>query len=515
MKLKQVVLIVVISVLSAFFGMWAYGKFFKSNTALIGMPSDGKLPANYASFFDKSGNAAEPTDFSKAAEAAIPAVVHIKTRIPAAQQQVQQNNRQSQRGRSPFDDFFGDIFGDMTPIPQEQRASGSGVIISSDGYIVTNNHVISDGRDGIAPEIKVSLNEGRKTFTAKVIGRDPNTDIAVLKIDATNLPSLVYGNSDDVRIGQWVLAVGYPLTLEATVTAGIISAKSRRIGINKQQSNSPIESFIQTDAAVNQGNSGGALINVKGELIGINSAILAPSGTYAGYSFAIPVSIVQKVANDIIKYGDVKRGYLGVVYSSDDSQNDEYLRRAGLQTGQGAYVLDAPADGAAAKAGIKQGDIITKINDAPISSGAEIASRLGIMQPGDKVKIDYIRDKKNYTANVTLSGQASKLDVSNAKALQDYWGVELQNVPAKDLEKYNFSGGVKVVNIKPEGPIGKTKIEKGFVITAVNGRTVKNIDELAAAMSSGGSSSLELQGVYPGYSGMYSYQIPLHDDEPF
>jgi S1-C subfamily serine protease len=205
---------------------------------------------------------------------------------------------------------------------------------------------------------------------------------------------------------------------------------------------------------------------------------------------------------------------LGVVYIPEDDQNDEYLRRAGLQAGQGAYVSDAPTDGAAAKSGIKQGDIITKINDVSISSGAEIAARLGTKQPGDKVKIDYVRNKKDYTATVTLSGQPSKIDMSNAKALQDYWGVELQNVPAKDLERYNFGGGIKVVNIKPEGPIGKTKIEKGFVITAVNGRAVKNIDELANVMSSG-RNIVELQGVYPGYSGMYSYRISLDDNEPF
>ena len=509
MKLKQVLLVVLISVLSAFGGMWAYGKFFRNSSSVVGMTSDGKLPANYASFFDKNGNAAEPTDFTKASETAIPAVVHIKTRIPAAQS----NRQQSQRGRDPFEDFFGDIFGDRAPQMREQRASGSGVIISKDGYIVTNNHVISDGRDGVASEIKVTLNEGRRTFTAKVVGRDPNTDLAVLKIEGTNLPHLIYGNYNDVRVGQWVLAVGYPFTLEATVTAGIVSATGRSIGINSQQSASPVESFIQTDAAVNQGNSGGALINTKGQLIGINSAILAPSGTYAGYSFAIPVFIVQKVVNDIIKYGDVKRGFLGVTYSSQAGQNDEYLRRAGLQAGQGVYVMDAPSDGGAAKAGIKQGDIITKINDAPIASGLEISGRLSAMQPGDKIKITYLRNKKEYNTNVTLSGQPSKVDISSARVLQDNLGVELQNVPAKDLTRYNFDGGVKVVNIRPEGPLGKTRMEKGFVITAVNGRTVKTIDELAAAMGSGRSSTVELQGVYPGYSGVYSYQINLSGDD--
>ena len=510
MKARQILLVILVSVLSAFAGMWAYGKFFRSTNSVAGMPADGKLPANYASFFDKSGNAAEPTDFTKASETAIPAVVHIKTRIPAQARQQQQ-----QRSRDPFEDFFGDIFGDMAPQMREQRASGSGVIVSQDGYIVTNNHVVSDGRGGVAPEIKVTLNEGRRTFTAKVVGRDPNTDLAVLKIDATNLPYLVYGNSDNLRVGQWVLAVGYPLTLEATVTAGIVSALGRSTGVNSQQSQSPVESFIQTDAAVNQGNSGGPLVDTKGQLIGINSNILAPTGTYVGYSFSIPSTLVRKVVNDIIKYGDVKRGYLGIQYADNSSgvTNDEYLRRAGLQAGQGVYVASAPTDGGAAKAGIKRGDIVTKINDQSVSSGLEMAGRIGVLQPGDKVKITYLRDKKEYNANVTLSGEPSKITVSNSQQLQDALGVELQNVPAKDLAKYNFEGGVKVVNIRPEGPLGKTRVEKGFVITAVNGRTVKNMDELSSAMAAGRNNVVELQGVYPGYSGIYSYQINLSGDD--
>lgn len=507
MKARQILLVILVSVLSAFAGMWVYGKFFRSSDFTVGMPVDGKLPANYASFFDKSGNAAEPTDFTSASATAIPAVVHIKTRIQA-------QARQNQRSRDPFEDFFGDIFGDMAPQMREQRASGSGVIVSQDGYIVTNNHVISDGRGGVATEIKVTLNEGRRTYTAKVVGRDPNTDLAVLKIDATGLPHLIYGNSDDLKVGQWVLAVGYPLTLEATVTAGIISALGRSTGVNMQQSQSPVESFIQTDAAVNQGNSGGPLVNTKGQLIGINSNILAPTGTYVGYSFSIPSNLVRKVVNDIVKYGDVRRGYLGIQYADNSSgvSNDEYLRRAGLQAGQGVYVAAAPADGGAAKAGIKRGDIVTKVNDVNVSSGLEMAGRIGVLQPGDKVKITYLRDKKEYTTTVTLSGEPSKIEVSNAQQLQDQLGVELQNVPAKELTRYRFEGGVKVVNIRPEGPLGKTRMEKGFVITAVNGRTVKNMDELATAMSAS-RSTIELQGVYPGYNGIYSYQINLAGDD--
>src|SRR5690606_17498424 len=233
----------------------------------------------------------------------------------------------------------------------------------------------------------VTLNEGRKTYTAKVVGRDPSTDLAVLKIEASNLPYLIYGNSDHLQLGQWVLAVGYPFNLEATVTAGIVSAIGRSIGINSQQSESPVEAFIQTDAAVNQGNSGGALVNTRGELIGINSAILAPGGTYAGYSFAIPSNIVKKIVNDIVKFGDVKRGYLGITYSSSSVQNEEYLKRANVSSG--VYVLGTDPSGGAAKAGIKKGDIVTKINGRSIASGLEISGILASAQPGDKVKLTY------------------------------------------------------------------------------------------------------------------------------
>lgn len=309
MKLRQIVLVIVLSAATAFGSMWIYGKYI-GDQPLFSQSRDGKLPANYAGYFDGTKfTTADPVDFTKAANAAVPAVVHIKTKIPA-----KRISNDLPRNRGSIDDWFNQWFNYGPTIIPEQKASGSGVIISSDGYIVTNNHVIADGEDGkgVASEITVTLHN-KKTFKARVIGRDPSSDLAVLKIDAVGLPFLLYGNSDNVQLGQWVLAIGYPLSLETTVTAGIISAKARSIGINSRQSNSPIESFIQTDAAVNPGNSGGALINTEGMLIGINSAILAPSGTYAGYSFAIPVNIVKKVVNDLIKYGSVKEVILELV----------------------------------------------------------------------------------------------------------------------------------------------------------------------------------------------------------
>ncbi|MFI5130765.1 MAG: S1C family serine protease, partial [Chitinophagales bacterium] len=277
MKFKQLMLIVAVSATSAIGSVWTYNKLSPKKTSMI-VSADQKLPVNYARFSDNVAvGAGDPVDFTKAASAAVPAVVHIKTKIPAKRV----NNIQRQRNNS-VEDWFDQFFQQGMPqIQPEQRASGSGIIISDDGYIVTNNHVISDGANGVAEEITVTLHN-KKVFKAKLVGRDPSSDIAVLKVDGSNLPYLIYGNSDNLKLGQWVLAVGYPLSLETTVTAGIISAKGRSIGINSRQSQTPIESFIQTDAAVNQGNSGGALITTEGQLIGINSAILAPSGTYAG-----------------------------------------------------------------------------------------------------------------------------------------------------------------------------------------------------------------------------------------
>src|SRR5437762_10975165 len=324
MKWKQLLLIVSISVGSALATVWGYNKF--THQAAFVQTQNG-VPVNYAGFFDKN-TSGDPVDFSKAANSSVQAVVHIKTKIPAKKVS---NDLPRSRGNG-LDDWFNQFFDFGPTVIPEQRASGSGIIISEDGYIVTNNHVISDGEKDIASEIMVTLHN-RKTYKARVIGSDPNYDLAVLKIDGTNLPFMLYGNSDDVQLGQWVLAVGYPLSLETTVTAGIVSAKGRSIGINGRQSQTPIESFIQTDAAVNQGNSGGGLITTDGQLIGINSAILAPSGTYAGYSFAIPVNIVKKIVNDLIEFGDVKRGYLGISYPTVD--NDGYVKRAGVKDGQG------------------------------------------------------------------------------------------------------------------------------------------------------------------------------------
>src|SRR6476646_10583655 len=369
MNFKTILAVVALSASTAVLSVWGFNKYQQHQFAGIQDPS--KLPVNYAGFFGNNNTPANVVDFTPAATSATPAVVHIKTRTKARQV----SNSNSQRQRNPLSDLFGDDFGDFFGGPRvipEQRASGSGVLITEDGYIVTNNHVISNGGDGVADEITVTLHD-KKTYKAKIIGRDPSSDIAVLKIDGNKFPFLLYGNSNNLQLGQWVLAVGYPLTLETTVTAGIVSATGRTININRRQTaagESPIENFIQTDAAVNQGNSGGALINTNGELIGINSAILAPTGTYAGYSFAIPVNIVKKIVDDIIRFGDVQRGYLGISYYTTDDMSDEQIKSLGIPTNvEGVYVSAVAPGGGASEAGIRKGDVITRVNGVAVVSG--------------------------------------------------------------------------------------------------------------------------------------------------
>ena len=505
MKWKQLLLIVAVSASSAVGSVWMYQNFSSAGKSTV-QANDSKLPVNYAGFFEKGEGGLDPIDFTKAANAAVPAVVHIKTKIAAKKL----SNDLPRSRRNSIEDMFDNFFNFGPQIQPEQRASGSGVIISEDGYIVTNNHVVSDGGTGAADEITVTLHN-KKVYKAKIIGRDPSSDLAVLKIDGTDLPYMIYGNSDNVKLGQWVLAVGYPLTLETTVTAGIVSAKGRSIGINSRQSQTPVESFIQTDAAVNQGNSGGGLFTADGQLIGINSAILAPNGTYAGYSFAIPVNIAKKIVNDLIEFGDVKRGYLGISYQPSPTENERLIKQAGLKEGQGVYVQSVPSDGAAAQAGLKEGDVITKINGNSVSSGMEMSAGIASFRPGEKVPVTYVRNGKETTVTVTLKSTASKVDISSAKVIGDRLGVELENLDSKKAQEYDIDGGVVVKKIKQGGPLSNTRMDPGFIITSVNGNEIKNIDELAQILGAG-YDQLQLEGIYPGYSGIYTYKINLDEE---
>jgi serine protease Do len=496
MKARQVVAIVFISASTALATMWGYNHFAGNKTYLYAQDSSGKVPVNYAKFFDgqKSGNA--PVDFTDAASAAIPATVHIKTKSV--------RNVSNNLPKNPFSDLFGlgDDWGfgnGMRSIPE--MASGSGVIISGDGYIVTNNHVV-DGAD----DITVTLSN-RKSFKAKVIGTDPSTDLSVIKIDAKGLPFLLYGNSDEAKIGQWVLAVGYPLNLETTVTAGIISAKGRTLDINMRQSKTPIESFIQTDAAVNPGNSGGPLINPEGQLVGINSAIASPTGSYAGYSFTIPVNIVKKVVGDLIKYGTSQRAYLGVRYLPDNA-SDEMKKEAGIQDGEGVYVLDVPADGSAAKAGIQKGDRLTKLNGVALNSAAEMVGLVATYRPGEKVNVTYERAGKEYTVPLVLHNNAGNTEVVKNNSIMDKLGADLQTLNKKDATDLNVKGGVVVKAIDENGLFSKTRMEEGFIILKANGKEVNNVDDFRKILENS-DGSVKLEGVYPGYEGSFQYPLRL------
>ena len=497
MKLKNVFLIVAISIATSFLSIWGYGTWLHNQP--VTLQNDGKVPVNYAGFFNKDAPTGIP-DFTAAATSATPAVVHIKTKI--------KGGTVSSKSSNPF----GDLFGDSDPFFQffggprnmtmpDQQASGSGVIISNDGYIVTNNHVI----DG-ASDINVTLSN-RKSYKATVIGADPNTDLAVLKVNETNLPYMLYGNSDDVKLGQWVMAVGYPLTLDVTVTAGIISAKSRSININK--SNRAIESFLQTDAAVNPGNSGGALINTNGELIGINSAIASPTGSYAGYSYAIPVNIVKKAVNDLIKFGAVQRAYIGIQYPRDD-MNDDQKKQAGIQYGPGVFVTDVADDGAAKSAGLKKGDFVTKLNDVEVNSGPELQEQVARYKPGDKINITYVRDGKENNTSLTLKNKSGNYEVVKTETSFSDLGADLVTVDKQNAQKNDITGGVQVKKIN-KGLLSNTKIQEGFIITSIDGKDVNSVDDMKSILNNS-HGTVKLEGVYPGYDGTYGYPLTLDDN---
>ncbi len=498
MKLKNILLVVLISSATALLSVWGYNKWESNQTA--GMQQPGKLPVNYAGFFDGE-KAAGAVDFTAASTSVTPAIVHIKTRIKS-----RQATNNLPRGRNPFSDLFGDGFGDLFGGPQsstipEQRASGSGVIISNDGYIVTNNHVIDN-----ADEIDITL-PNRRSYKATLVGADPSTDIAVLKIEGKNFPYVVYGNSDEVKLGQWVLAMGYPLTLDVTVTAGIISAKARSIGINRRQSESPVESFLQTDAAVNPGNSGGALVNTDGQLIGINSAIASPTGSYAGYAYAVPVNIVKKAVNDLIKFGTVQRAYLGISYA--DNYTEEQKKELGVKDGDGVFVNDVLAGSAANVAGIKKGDFVTKINEVTINSGPEMVGVISSYKPGDKVNVTYVRDGKENTTSLTLKNRAGNMSVVKTATLIEKLGGQIENVDKKIATQYDIPGGVIVKKIGSEGILSRTKMQEGFVITSANGSVIKNVDDLKAVLERNKGSVVKVEGIYPGYESSYGYQLNL------
>ncbi|MCC6383762.1 MAG: Do family serine endopeptidase [Bacteroidia bacterium] len=447
--IKSFILLLTASALGGFIGV----KYFSANESPSNVTSDANTNRNiqYVNYGSAMG---APSDFTEAAEHSIPAVVHVKTVIDAA-------NRGSFFW-DPFRDYF---FGN--PRGEEQRSAGSGVIISDDGYIVTNNHVINN-----ASQVEVTLDD-KRTFKAKVIGSDPSTDVALLKIDEKNLPFLNFSNSDDVKIGQWALAVGNPFNLTSTVTAGIISAKGRNISIINDRNNFPIESFIQTDAAVNPGNSGGALVDLNGGIIGINTAIASNTGTYTGYSFAIPANIVKKVTEDLLEYGTVQRGFLGVSISDIDQQIADEMK---LKTMNGVFVRGTTIGGAAEAAGIKEGDIITKINNINVTSVPQLQEQVGKYRPGDNVAVTYIRNGKENTTSIVLkNSQGTTRLVKNE--IDALLGAELSALSTTELQRLGIHNGVKVSKLSA-GKLRSAGIKEGFIITRIDGQEVSSTDEI-------------------------------------
>lgn len=443
---------------------------------------------------------AQPASFEMAATNAVPSVVHIRTVVKF---------KQASAGRGqqdPFGDMFDDdmfrrFFGDGERRQfnrPDQKASGSGVIISEDGYIVTNHHVVNG-----ATEVVVTLND-RKDYKAKVVGSDPNTDLALLKVEAKNLPVIPLGNSDDVKLGQWVLAVGYPLNLDVTVTQGIISAKSRNIGINRQGS-APVESFLQTDAAVNPGSSGGALVNTNGELVGINSAIASPTGAYAGYAYAIPSNLMKKVIGDIMKFGSVQRGYLGISMAPDN-MDDEQRTKLGIGNDvNGVWVADTDPAGAAATAGIRKGDAITKIDDAPVNTSAQLSERIARMKPGDKVNLTVVRSGAEKKIVVTLKGKLGAM-AGQASAAVEALGADFSALSKEEAAKLGVAGGLRVSDIRDGVLADQTNMKPGFVITKVGGMPVSNLDQLKDALAKQ-DGNFQIEGKYPGSNSTYYYGI--------
>lgn len=437
----------------------------------------------YASTFGRVAAGAQ-TDFTVAAEKTVDAVVHVKTSYRA------------QSGYSlgnPFLDFF--FGGPQQGMSQPVQTSGSGVILTRDGYIVTNNHVIEKGE-----HIEIVLND-KRTFTAKLVGRDPSTDIALLKVDAADLPYIEFGNSDDLRLGEWVLAIGNPFNLSTTVTAGIISAKARNISIINDRY--AIESFIQTDAAVNPGNSGGALVNLKGELVGINTAIASQTGSYAGYSFAVPVSIAKKIVSDLMEFGEVQRAIMGV---SIVELTEELARQQGINQIKGVFVGDVADGGAAQKAGIRAGDVMLSVNGVEVNSVSQLQEQVGKHRPGQRVEIIVLRNNERKHFSVTLTNLSGGLSFSQSSSAYSRMGGTLINIDDKQKRSLGLHGGVQVAEVG-EGAIKNCGIRKGFIITKIDRRSVSSLDEFNQRISQADGAVL-IEGIYPnGTKGAYALTL--------
>lgn len=465
----------VAAIAGALIGLYAYTQFFDKPHVSYNYPYyQPKLAA-----FAESGQQA--VDLTFAAEQSVHAVVHVRT----------QSSRTAQR--NPLYEFFYGYNYESKPMPV--IGFGSGVIISPDGFIVTNHHVIKG-----ASEIVVKLNDNRE-YDAKLIGDDPSTDIAVLKVNAENLPYIPFGNSEELKLGEWVLAVGNPFNLTSTVTAGIVSAKARNLNIIND--NYKLESFIQTDAALNPGNSGGALVNVKGELVGVNTAIISPSGGYAGNSFAVPVTIVKKIVDDIREFGAVQRAFLGI---SPTDVSAEIARQNNLTVTKGVFVVDLSEAGAAKLSGIQKNDVIVKINDFVVDNTSQLQEQLSKYRPKDKISVTYLREGKEKKVEVVLRNLKGETNIIKAADNTIIMGAKLSDITQEDMGKLGIRSGVKIIELSP-GKFSKAGIEEGFIITRMNNKNVSSVTDIKNIIDNT-KGGLYIEGIYPnGVIAYYAFGI--------
>ncbi len=470
-KTKNVLFIVLIAVVSSIITLLGYNVIYRDairNASETTVTSE-EIGAYSSSFNqDKSIVLTNLTtsegypDFTEAAKRSVDGVVHVKTKSISQQQYI-----------NPFDFFFG--FGDRTPSqPREQVGFGSGVIISNDGYIITNNHVVAN-----ATEVSVILNDNRE-FLAKVVGSDTQSDIALLKIDGDSFPYLTFGNSDALQVGEWVLAVGNPFNLTSTVTAGIVSAKNRGNVINGD-----IQSFIQVDAAVNPGNSGGALVNTSGELIGINTAIFSQTGNFTGYAFAVPISIAGKVAADLKEYGAVQRAYLGIqVPNIENIRNEDPDRARELSQLNGVLVEDFSERSASQAAGIQKGDIITEINNIPLRNFAELQSQLNRYRPGDKISVTVERNNRKLNFNIELKNDEGNTEITRNTDILSRLGASFELISDERKASMGISSGIEVTSVETNGLFRREGINKGFIIMRINNTSINSENDIRTIVTS-------------------------------
>jgi serine protease Do len=478
--MKRFASLIFVALLGGMFSIGIYKIIEKEPVAQTVPPAspEQEIPLHQASYMANYPMPESVPDFVDAAEMTVNAVVHIKTQVS--------------RRNTVYDQFFHEFFGMPQQPNQPLTATGSGVIISSDGYIVTNNHVVQN-----ALKLEVTLND-KRMFEAEIVGTDPTTDLALIKVEGNGLPFIAYGNSDELRIGEWVLAVGNPFNLTSTVTAGIVSAKARDINILGVAG--AIESFIQTDAPVNRGNSGGALVNTRGELVGINAAIASNTGSFAGYSFAIPVNIVQKVVNDFIAFGEIQRAYIGVTIRDIDSR---FADEIGLDTPNGVYVVSVVENSSAYDADLRAEDIILEIDGRPVNSVARLLETIGQRSPGEKVWVKFRRGSKVYTKELLLKNREHTTEViakTDQHEIQPL-GATFEQAPEDELSRLGLDHGVQIKALR-RGELMNKGVREGFIITHIDKSPVETPEDIVEQLD-GKRGGVLIEGVYP--NGKRSY----------